>query len=701
MAYNYPEARLDDTVDDYHGVKVPDRFRYLEEPGSEETVAWAEKQNVITDKFLNAIPYRETYRQKLMDVYNYEKFSCPFKRGSRYFYSRNSGLQNQYVTYTQDALDAPARELLDPNKLSDDGTVSLAFRAFTQSGDLMAYGLSKSGSDWVTIHVMDVATGKTLEDKVEWVKFSGASWTHDDAGFFYSRYPTPKSLDGSADEAARGSETDALSFHKLFYHKLGTAQSDDVLVYETSDQPRWMFHGEVSDDGKTLLLSISESTAPVNRLYYAPINGSNKYDFVKLVDNFDAAYAYITNDDNVFYFRTNLKAPKYRLIKIDVSNPSEVIEVIPQSDDVLQSVDSANLNQFVVCYLHDVKDVLFLYDMSGKRLRELPLPGPGSVGAVNTRRKDTEMFYSFESFTYPGDQFHFDFVKDELKTFRSVKIPGFNAEDFVTEQVFYESLDGTRVPMFLVYKKGTPRDGNNMTVLYGYGGFSISISPYFSVFRVTQMAHFGNVLAIANIRGGGEYGEDWHEAGILGRKQNVFDDFAAAAMYLTREKYTRPEKIAILGGSNGGLLVAASVTQRPELFGCGVAQVPVCDMLRFHKFTIGKAWCADYGCSDNKEDFEYQIKYSPIHNVRPGKPLPAVLVCTADHDDRVVPLHSYKFTAELQHVLGKDPRQVQPLMIRIEMKAGHGAGKPTAKVIAEVADVHCFMATTTGTAWRE
>ncbi len=676
----YPSARKGDVVDDYHGTKVADPYRWLEDPDSPESRSWIEAENRLTNAYLADIPARAVIRDRLTKLWNYPKFGSPFRKAGRYFFFKNDGLQNQSVLYKQTSLSADPETLLDPNLLSEDGTVALSTLAVTDDGRLLAYGTAASGSDWEEFHVRDVATGKDRPDHLKWIKFSGASWTKDGAGFLYSRYPEP------ADKAL----TDVNRFQRLYYHRLGTDQAQDVLVYERPDQPDWGMNAEVTDDGRYAVLTVWLGTDRRNRVYYLDLKSAKrptlKGAVVRLLDDFDASYAFVGNDGPVFYFLTDLDAPRKRVIAIDTRRPERTRwrEVIPQGQDVLEGVQIIH-DTFVANFMHDAASRLRLFALDGSMLKDLDLPTLGSIGSITGERKDDEMFYAFTSFLYPTTIFRYDFRSATTSVFKAPTID-FDPSGYETKQVFYTSKDGARVPMFITHKKGLVLDGSHPTLLYGYGGFNISITPSFSVGTLVWL-EMGGVYAVPNLRGGGEYGEEWHQAGMLGRKQNVFDDFIAAAEYLIAERYTSTPKLAIAGGSNGGLLVGAAMTQRPELFGAALPAVGVMDMLRFHKFTIGWAWVTDYGSADSASQFPYLYKYSPLHNIRSGTKYPATLVTTADHDDRVVPGHSFKFTATLQAAqVGPDP-----VLIEIETKAGHGAGKPTSKVIEEQADRFAFL----------
>jgi prolyl oligopeptidase len=675
---NYPEARKSDQMDDYHGIKVADPYRWLEDLDSAETRAWVEAENKLSFGFLESIPERTAIKDRLTKLWNYEKYGIPFKEGNRYFYTRNSGLQNQAVLYTVTSLDAQPQMVLDPNILSSDGTVALSGLEVSPDGKLLAYSLSASGSDWQEWKVRDVETSKDLSDDLKWVKFSGASWTRDGKGFFYSRYDEPKS------DTLKGTNY----FQKVYYHKLGTPQSEDALVYERPDQKDWLFNGTVTEDGNYLIITVFQGTDVKSRIYYKDLKAKDSA-VVKLLDDFDAAYSFIGNEGPRFFFQTDLQAPRSKVIEVNVSKPARDNwkVIVPEGKETLQSTSFVN-NKFIANYLKDAYTQVKVYDTAGKLVNEVAFPGIGSADGFGGHATDKETFYSFTGFTTPTTIYRYDMTTGKSTVFRQPKVD-FNPADFETKQVFYTSKDGTKVPMFITHKKGLKLDGNNPTYLYGYGGFSISMSPGFSVGNLVWM-EMGGVYAQPNLRGGGEYGEEWHQQGMKLKKQNVFDDFIAAAQWLIDNKYTSTPKLAIGGGSNGGLLVGAALTQRPDLFGAALPAVGVMDMLRFQKFTIGWAWVSDYGSSDNAEDFKALYAYSPLHNIKPGTSYPPTLITTADHDDRVWPGHSFKFAAALQAAQAGSA----PILIRIETKAGHGAGKPTTKIIEEIADRWAFLVKT-------
>jgi len=683
----YPPSPKVDQIDDYHGVKVADPYRWLENADSEQTRQWIEAQNHLTFSYLAQIPQRETIRKRLTELWNYERFSIPFKEGGRYFFSRNAGLQNQAALYVTDSLQSGPRVLLDPNTLSKDGTVALAGMSISEDGKHLAYAVSAAGSDWQEWRVRSVTTAQDLADHVKWTKWTGASWTHDGKGFFYTRLPEPPP----------GTEMQATNYNsELRYHRLGTSQADDLLVYRRPDHKDWGFSGGVTDDGRYLIITVQRGTERKNRVYYSELAAGTgetpvlQGRVVELLNEEDAQYSFIDNDGPVFWVLTDNGAPRRRVIAIDVRRPekSNWRQVIAQSDDTLESANVVG-DRFVLRYLKDAHTAVKIHSLDGKLERQLQLPGLGSAGGFGGKRRDNETFYSFTSFTNPPTIYRYDMPTGASTIFRQAKV-AFDPSQYATKQVFYASKDGTRIPMFITHKKGLTLDGNDPALLYGYGGFQISVTPSFSVSNLVWM-EMGGVYAVPNIRGGGEYGQAWWEAGKKLKKQNCFDDFIAAAQWLIDNHYTSPARLAISGGSNGGLLVGACITQRPDLFGAALPAVGVMDMLRFNKFTIGWAWTSDYGSPENPADFKALYAYSPLHNIRPGTKYPATLLTTSDHDDRVVPAHSFKFAAALQAAQAAD----NPVLIRIETRAGHGAGKPTAKIIQETADrlaflVHCL-----------
>lgn len=672
----YPPSPTTEQVDDYHGMKIADPYRWLEAPDSEQTRQWIDAQNEITFGFLNQIPARERIQKRLTQLWDYERYGTPFKRGDRFFFFKNDGLQNQSVLYTLQSLDDEPEVLLDPNTLSEDGTIALSGLEISDDGQLMAYGLSTAGSDWQEWKVRDVSTREDRADHLKWVKFSGASWSEDGQGFYYSRY----------DEPDEKSKLEAVNyFQKLYYHRLGTPQSEDELVYHRPDQKEWGFGGGVTEDGNYLIISVWLGTDSRNLVFYKDLRQPESA-IVELIPEFEASYSFVDNEGSTFWFRTDLDAPRGRLIAIETaqSDRAHWKEIIPQAPETLEGVGLLN-NQFIASYLKDAHSEVRIFELDGAFVRRVELPGLGSVGGFGGKREDTETFYSFTGFTTPTTIYRYNLVTHESTLFRQPQVD-FNPDDYETKQVFYASQDGTQVPMFITHKKGLKLDGNNPTYLYGYGGFNISLTPSFSVSNLVWM-ELGGVYAVPNLRGGNEYGEEWHQAGMKLNKQNVFDDFIAAAEWLIANDYTSSSKLAIGGGSNGGLLVGACMTQRPDLFAAALPAVGVMDMLRFHQFTIGWAWTAEYGSPENPEEFQALYAYSPLHNLKPGTAYPATLVTTADHDDRVVPAHSFKFTAALQAA----HQGSNPVLIRIETKAGHGAGKPTAKIIEEVSDRWAFL----------
>ena len=677
--FAYPEAAAGDVVDTYtrkDGTKfdVPDPYRWLEDPDAPETRTWIDAENALTQGYIQAVPERGQIHAKLTEIWNHERFSTPSKKGSKYFYSRNDGLQNQSVLYVTEDLSQQGTVLIDPNTFSEDGTVSLAGTAVSEDSNLIAYATSDGGSDWKTWRVRDVNTGEDREDLISWTKFSGVTWTHDNQGFFYSRYPEPENPLEAVNEN-----------NEVYYHQLGTPQTEDRLVFSDSEFPQRSYYSQVSDEGTTLFIYVSEDTGEKNRLYTLDLNDADAQ-VVRTIDTYEAAYHHIADHDGVYWFYTNLNAPNGRVVQADFQNPvpEEWKELIPEAEEVLNSVDIVG-DRILGVYLKDAQSVVRRFELDGTPMGDATLPGVGSVWGFGGEKDDKETFFVFSAFTSPSTIYRYDIAADAHSVFKKPDV-AFDGDAFETSQIFYASKDGTKIPMFLVHKKGIELDGANPTLLYGYGGFNIPLQPYFSVTRAVWL-EMGGVLAVANLRGGGEYGEDWHHAGTLHNKQNVFDDFFAAAEWLIQNGYTSSEKLAIQGGSNGGLLVGASITQRPDLFAAALPAVGVLDMLRYHLFTIGWAWASDYGRSDEPEMFDTLYAYSPLHNVKDGTQYPATLITTGDHDDRVVPAHSFKFAAAVQ----KAHAGANPVLIRIETRAGHGSGKSTAMRIDEAADVWAFL----------
>ena len=677
---NIPHTRRDDTVEDYHGTQVADPYRWLEDAASSEVQAWSEAQDAVTRAYLATLPGRERIKARLTELYNYPKYTVPSKRGDRYYFSKNTGLQNQFVLYKQTTLGGEATLVLDPNTLSTDGTVALVNRSFSEDGKLLAYGASTSGSDWQEVKVRRVDEGSDFDEVIKWTKFSSLAWRHDEQGFYYSRFPEPGTV----------SEEDETNFNKVYLHKPGTAQIDDQLVFERPDAKELAFDPSVTDDGNYLVLNVWHGTDQKNRVYYREIDSTGP--FVRLLDDADAEYSFVGNDGPVFYFKTDLNASHGRIIAIDTREPerSNWKELVPQRDDVIAFALIVN-HQFVVVYMHDAHHQMKRYALDGQFLGEIPLPTLGSLAEISGEAHESELFFSFTSYLVPTSIYRYDFTSDTLTLFHGAEIK-FDASGYETEQVFYPSKDGTRIPMFLTHKKGLVKDGTHPTLLYGYGGFNVSLTPAFSLVALLWVES-GGIYAVANLRGGGEYGEEWHKAGVLDKKQNVFDDFIAAGEWLIANKYTSTPKLAINGGSNGGLLTATCLVQRPDLWGAVVCEVPVIDMLRYHRFTIGRYWVSDYGDAEhNAEDFKFLYAYSPLHNVKEGVHYPPTLIMTADTDDRVVPAHAKKFTATIQRAHSGE----NPPLLRLELKAGHGLGKPTAKIIEERSDMLAFLFNTFG-----
>ncbi|NPA44478.1 MAG: S9 family peptidase [Chlorobi bacterium] len=671
--YNYPETFKDTTSDNYFGTKVEDPYRWLEDDNSEKTKAWVKAQNEFTNAYLSKIPFKDKIKKRLEEIWNYEKISAPSKKGNYYYFYKNDGLQNQYVMYRTKELGKDAEVFLDPNTFSKDGTVSMSGVSFTKDGSLLAYQISEGGSDWRKVIILDAETKKQLEDTLVDIKFSGIAWKGND-GFYYSSYNKPK----------EGSKLSGLTqYHKLFYHKLGTSQKEDKLIFGGEKQKRRYIGAYLTEDQKYLVISASESTSG-NELYIKDLSNENNK-IIPIKTGYDCDLDVVDNEGSRLLIITNYNAPNKRLVEVDASAPQKENwkDVIPETENVL-SVNTGGGYLFA-SYMVDVKSQVNQYDYNGKKIREIELPAIGTTYGFGAKKEDKEIYYTFTSFTYPATIFKYDIEKGTSEMYWKPNIT-FNPDNYETKQVFYESKDGTKIPMFIVHKKGIELNGKNPTYLYAYGGFNISLKPYFDIRKLVWLEN-GGIYAQANLRGGGEYGEKWHKAGTKMNKQNVFDDFIAAAEYLFKEKYTSSDYLAIAGGSNGGLLIGATMTQRPDLAKVALPAVGVMDMLKYHKFTSGAGWKSDYGTSeDSKEMFEYLYKYSPVHAIKEGVNYPATMIMTADHDDRVVPAHSFKFAATLQ----AKAKSKNPLLIRIETNAGHGAGTPTSKQIEQVADIYAF-----------
>lgn len=674
---DYPETQKGTVVEDYHGTEVADPYRWLEDDVREnpQVAQWVEAQNAVTEAYLNDLPGRQAIEKRLTELWNYEKLSTPFKEGGRYFVFKNDGLQNQASLYVQDSLEDEPRLLIDPNSWSEDGTVALAGAVPSPDGRWLAFARQDGGSDWRTWQVMDLDSGAVLDDQLDWVKFSGVSWAKDGSGFYYGRYPEP-------DE---GAELQSLNMDmKVYFHAVGTPQAEDRLVYERPDHPDWGFATEVTHDGRFLIITVWKGTDNRYRVVYQDLQAEDA-EPVDLIDKFEDDFSFVANRGDTFYFYTDKDAPKGRLVAIDRTAPDQLQEIIPEAEPVLSSVRLIG-DRFVAEYLEDAKSVLRLYEPDGTPAGQVDLPGIGSVGAITGQPDDPEMFFGFSSFNRPPTTYRYDTASGTRRLVDQAEV-AFNPDDYVVTQVFYRSKDGTRVPMFLAHRADLDMARPHPTLLYGYGGFNISLTPSFSITRLAWM-QMGGVYAVANIRGGGEYGKAWHKAGTKLNKQNVFDDFIGAAEYLVSEGYTTKDSLGIFGGSNGGLLVGAVVNQRPDLFGAAMPAVGVMDMLRFHKFTAGRFWVDDYGSAEDAEEFEALYAYSPYHNIEDGTAYPPTLITTADRDDRVVPGHSFKYAARLQEAQGGDA----PILIRIETRAGHGAGTSTEKAIEEYADRWAFLA---------
>jgi len=674
----YPETKKQQQTDDYFGTKVEDPYRWLEDDNSEETKAWVVEQNKVTNAYLHAIPFRDKVKQRLEEMWNYAKYSSPFKEGAYYYFYKNDGLQNQSVLYRQVGLDGKPEVFLDPNKMSKDGTAAPGVPAFTKNAKYCAYLLAQSGSDWQEAYVMDVKSKKLLDDKIQWIKFSGISWKGDD-GFYYSRYP-----EGDEKDKLKGKN----EYHKVYYHKIGTPQSADELIYEDKEHPQMTIGAGLTEDERFLIVNKSHGTSG-DEIWVKDMKAGG--DFTLLIPGFDNEASVVDNDGDRLLVKTNIDAANYKIVSIDPKNPAKQNwrQVVPVRTKLLQTAATAGGRLFV-SYLSDASSKVYQLSLRGRIEREIRLPGIGTASGFGGKMGDTDIFYSYTSFNTPPTIYHYQIATGKSELFRRPELK-INPDDYITKQSFFRSKDSTMVPMFITYKKGLKLDGNNPTLIYGYGGFNIPLTPSFSISNAFFLEQ-GGVYVQVSLRGGNEYGEEWHKNGMLHNKQNVFNDVFAAAQFLIDNKYTNPSKLALRGGSNGGLLVGACITQRPELFKVAIPQVGVLDMLRYHQFTIGWAWAVEYGRSDKKEDFDYLYKYSPLHNLKKGTTYPATLVTTADHDDRVVPAHSFKFAAALQDANdGKNPT-----LIRIDSKAGHGAGKPTGKVIEEAADIWSFVMSNLG-----
>jgi prolyl oligopeptidase len=667
--------RIDDIIENYHGTKVKDPYRWLEDPALEETQAWGEEQNEKSKNYFQSIPEREKIKVRLSELWNHTKHHVPEKVGNRYFFFKNDGLQNQPILYMQESLEHEPVTIIDPNQLSHDGTVALTNYSFSKDGSLLAYGTSKSGSDWQEVKIRHIESGTEYEEVIEWTKFSNIAWAHDKSGFYYSRFPKPGTVPAE----------DQSNFNRVYWHTLGTSQADDRLIYEQPEEKELAFTPFITKDGAYLVLYVWHGTSSKNRIYYREINSEEP--FTRLLDEADASYMPIGNDGSLFYFKTNAEAPRGRIIAIDLQHPKRENwnEIVPEQSDVISFVKVIH-DRFVIVYMHQAHHQMKVFNVDGSFVREIPMPNISTVTGVSGQREDKEMFFGLTSYLHPTQVYKYDFVKEKVELIRQSNI-SFDSASYETKQVFYPSKDGTQVSMFLTFKKGLVLDSKNPTLLYGYGGFNVSLTPAFST-PVLGWLEMGGIYAVANLRGGSEYGEDWHQAGMLDKKQNVFDDFIAAAEWLIENKYTERSKLAISGRSNGGLLVAACMVQRPDLYGAIICGVPVIDMLRYHRFTVGRYWVPEYGNAEkDAEHFKFLYAYSPLHNVREGVEYPPILIATADTDDRVVPAHAKKFAATLQSVnVGENP-----ILLRLEMQAGHGLGKPTSKLIEEETDFYSFL----------
>lgn len=674
LSFKYPPAKKVDIVENYHGTAVPDPYRWLENPEDPDAIAWVEAQNELTQSIIAKLPVHQQFKERLTALWNYPKSSVPRRKGDHYFVQKNDGLQNQSVLYKQSSLGAPLQEVINPNTLSEDGTIALTNQSYSQDGRLLAYSLSQSGSDWQTIHIRDLQSGQDSPEVLRWAKFTNAAWLPDGSGFFYARYPSPAEMPDAPPS----------THHQVFFHKVGTPQNADQIVFARPDTPDLGFHPEVTKDGRYLTLHVWDGTDRRNRFYYRPLAGQ---EFIYLLDQMDAGYQFLGNDGARFYFQTDHEADNGRLIAINLNNPDPANwqTIIPEQEDAIAFSLMVN-NEFILGTLHHGQHKLHRYALDGRHLGEIELPVPGTIFDLAGERKHTELFIQFQSFTYPPAILRYDFTTNQLTILDQPQLD-FDPDAYETRQIFYPSKDGTQVPLFITHKKGLALNGQNPTLLYGYGGFNIAMTPIFSPTRLAWLER-GGVYAQACLRGGIEYGEAWHQAGMLENKQNVFDDFIAAGEWLIANGYTNNKRLAIEGRSNGGLLVAACLVQRPDLFGAVHCGVPVIDMLRYHKFSAGRYWTSEYGnAEENADHFRFMIAYSPLHSVQPDHTYPPLIITTADTDDRVVPMHAKKFAAALQAA----DNGRNPLLLRVEMRAGHGLGKPTAKLIEEAADVYSFL----------
>lgn len=674
MAYKYPFTKKVDVIENYHDIEIKDPYRWLEDYNSKEVKEWVEEQNKLSFEYTKSYLYYTKIEHKLKDLWNYPKYSVPKKKDNYYFYYYNDGLQNQSILYIKEGLNSEPKILINPNELSSDGTISLNKFEVSHDNKYIAYSISKSGSDYEEIRIRDIETGMDLMDNLKWCKFVGIGWNKDSTGFFYNRFPSNQET----------KESEVNLDNKVYFHKLGTNQEEDKLIYYDEYKREDSYFPYVADNGKYLFIYAFNSSSSKNKLFFKNLEKDSH--FFKLFDKSDAEYSPIEVYNDILYLKTNKNAPRGKIVIVNLKNPQKekFKELIPETEDILYEADIIG-KHLVVSYLRNASHKLYIYDLEGNLKKEIKLPSLGSVSNISGQKHDNNMFFRFNSFIQAPTIYKYNLKEDKLEVYQK-SMAKFNHENYVTEQVFYTSKDGTKIPMFISYKKDLKLNGNNPTILYGYGGFNVSLLPEFSISRAFWL-ELGGIYAVANLRGGGEFGEEWHKAGMLDKKQNVFDDFISAAEYLINKKYTNNSKLTIMGGSNGGLLVASVMLQRPDLFGAVVCNVPVIDMLRYHKFTVGRYWISEYGNPENSEDFKFMIKYSPLHNVKENINYPPLLVTTGDTDDRVVPSHAYKFVATLQEKY----KGRNPILLRVETKAGHGAGKPTSKVIEEQSDIYSFI----------